>query len=188
MATLLTCAACGGKDKALGPAATVPQATTTTNPYAVPAVIDEAYVNRVLAGLDQAVGDITRLIVNDGRVSDEAADRLDALYIGNALALKLQGYQGDVLRQFAGYRNPPGNKVTTVTNLITSRPECIFAEVKRDVSAVSVQPNPDLAMLWVALVPPGASTKVSGHNPTGWVFRYEGFQEDLSAPPNPCDA
>ena len=94
MAVLLACAACGGNDKPLGPAATVPQATTTTNPYAVPPVIDEAYVNHVLAGLDQAVGDITRLIVNDGRVSDEAADRLEALYIGNALALKLQGYQG----------------------------------------------------------------------------------------------
>ena len=32
--------------------ATVPAPTTTTNPYAVPAVIDAAYVNRVLAGLD----------------------------------------------------------------------------------------------------------------------------------------
>jgi hypothetical protein len=30
--------------------ATVPAPTTTTNPYAVPAVIDAAYVNRVLAG------------------------------------------------------------------------------------------------------------------------------------------
>ena len=36
--------------------ATVPAPTTTTNPYAVPAVIDAAYVNRVLAGLDAADG------------------------------------------------------------------------------------------------------------------------------------
>lgn len=37
--------------------------TTTTNPYAVLAVIDTAYVNRVLAGLDAAVGGVTRLVV-----------------------------------------------------------------------------------------------------------------------------
>ena len=35
--------ACGGKDEPLVPTATVPQGTsTTTNPYAVPPVIDEA--------------------------------------------------------------------------------------------------------------------------------------------------
>ena len=42
--------ACGGAKRTAGPAATVPQGTTTTDPYAVPAVIDEPYVNRVLAG------------------------------------------------------------------------------------------------------------------------------------------
>ena len=52
----------GGNDEPLGPTATVPQGTTTTNPYAVPPVIDEPYVNRVLAGLDQGVGDIVRLV------------------------------------------------------------------------------------------------------------------------------
>ena len=51
----LLATACGDKDEPLGPIGSVPQATTTTNPYAVPEVIDEAYVNRVcLAGsLDQ---------------------------------------------------------------------------------------------------------------------------------------
>ena len=39
------------------------QTTTTTNPYAVPPVIDAAYVNRVLAGLDAAVGDVVRMVV-----------------------------------------------------------------------------------------------------------------------------
>ena len=44
---------CGGDGSgtADGPTATVP--TTPPDPYAVPAVIDEAYVNRVLAALDQ---------------------------------------------------------------------------------------------------------------------------------------
>ena len=42
----------GGKDRVAGvPTATVP--TVPPDPYSVPAVIDEAYVNRVLAALDQ---------------------------------------------------------------------------------------------------------------------------------------
>ncbi len=76
VALLLLSAACGGKDEPLGPIGSVPQATTTTNPYAVPEVIDEAYVNRVLAGLDQAYGDLTRLIVSTENIVPEAIDRL----------------------------------------------------------------------------------------------------------------
>ncbi|MEA2717373.1 MAG: hypothetical protein QOI99_1690 [Actinomycetota bacterium] len=187
VATSLAVGACGGDKKPLGPTATVPQATTTTNPYAVPSVIDEAYVNRVLAGLDQAVGDVTRLIVTNQTITSEAADRLAALYTGDALVLKLQGYQRDVLQQFAGYKSPLGNKVTTVTQLISSRPECLFAKVSRDVSAISLNPDPGLSTLWVSLAPLARSRDPSGYNMTGWVFAYEGFQQDLSAPANPCN-
>ncbi len=85
---LLVLAACGGDKEPLGPTATVPQPTTTTDPYAVPAVIDEAYVNRVLAGLDQAVGDIVRLVVSTRDIPPEVIDRLKAMYVGDALQLK----------------------------------------------------------------------------------------------------
>ena len=64
-------AACGGKDEPLVPTATVPQATTTTDPYAIPTVIDEAYVNRVLAGLDHAVGDVTRTAILSAAVTQD---------------------------------------------------------------------------------------------------------------------
>jgi hypothetical protein len=177
--------ACGGDDdEPLVPTATVPQGTTTTNPYAVPPVIDDAYVNRVLARLDQAVGDVTRLIVTNRTITDEAADRLMTLYVGDALALKLQSYQRDVFRDFAGYKSPLGNKITTVTRLISARPDCIFAEVSRDVSAISLHPDPELSTLWVALTP--ADSGGIGVNPTGWVFSLEGLQQDASEPPNPC--
>ncbi len=187
MAALATGVACGGNDEPLVPTATVPQGTTTTNPYAVPEVIDDAYVNRVLAGLDQGVGDITRMIVTNKRITGEAADRLMAFYIGDALVLKLQGYQGDVLRDFVGYKNELGNKVTTVSELISYRADCIFARVSRDVSAISLQPDQSLSTLWVALVPLDRTTNVAHYNAVGWVFSYDGFQKDLTAPPDPCD-
>ena len=94
VAALATGVACGGKDEPLGPTATVPQATTTTNPYAVPPVIDEAYVNRVLAGLDQAVGDVIRLVVSSRTLSPEALDRLRTIYVGDALDLSIKGISG----------------------------------------------------------------------------------------------
>jgi len=57
------------------PAATAPAAapgpTTTTapaDPYAVPEVIDAAYVNRVLAALYAIDGDTTREVLATGRV------------------------------------------------------------------------------------------------------------------------
>ena len=70
-----------GSDKA-GPTATVatePAPTTTTDPYAVPATIDVAYVNKVLAGLDAAVGDVTLLVVRTRTLTQEAYDRLKAI-------------------------------------------------------------------------------------------------------------
>ena len=188
VAMLAAGVACGGKDEPLGPTATVPQATTTTNPYAVPQVIDEAYVNRVLAGLDQAVGDITRLVVGSRTLSPEALDRLRTIYVDDSLELSIRGFQNDVRADFAGYRQPPGNKTTTVTELISARPTCIFAKVNKDFSAVGVDPDPSLATQWVALVPSGTVLDPSGFNPTRWVFVYDGFRQDRSAPPDPCAA
>ena len=96
VAALLT--SCAGKEEPLGPAATVPRGTTTTNPYAIPPVIDEAYVNRVLAGLDQAVGDVTRLIVATRTVPPEAIDRLKVIYLdAGLLQLVVDTYQHDLL-------------------------------------------------------------------------------------------
>ena len=81
---LAALAACSdsSSDKA-SPAATVatePAPTTTIDPYAVPPVIDVAYVNRVLAELDRVMGDVTRLVVRTRTIPPEAYDRLRALY------------------------------------------------------------------------------------------------------------
>ena len=73
-------AGCGGDGSGAtdGPTASVP--TTPPDPYAVPAVIDEAYVNRVLAALDQANGDVDGLVVScTNALPPEAIDRLKAI-------------------------------------------------------------------------------------------------------------
>ena len=95
----------------LGTEPPAPTTTTTTNPYAVPAVIDVAYVNRVLAGLDAVLGDVLRIVKRTNTIPPEAYDHLRALY-GDAdfLQLKIDGYQRDIREGFRTYRPAPGNR------------------------------------------------------------------------------
>jgi hypothetical protein len=186
VAASLTVGACGKDREPLGPTATLPRGTTTTNPYAVPPVIDEAYVNRVLSGLDHSVGDIVRLIVSAGTISPEAVERLKAFYVGRALQLQVDSFQKDEFEQFRGYKENPGDQITTVAQVIDGKPECIYARVTIDFSAVSRQPDPTFSTQWVVLLPSDPAKDPMRYNPTGWTFLYEGFNQDLSAPPNLC--
>ena len=177
------------KDSA-GPTATVatePPRTTTTNPYAVPAVIDVAYVNRVLAGLDAALGDVTRLIVTSRTIPPEAYDRLRSVYgTDHWLQLRIDSFQSDMRRNFAGYRPDPGNPATTVVDLITTKSSCIFARVKRDYTAVGPGASTSSDQNWIGLKPLEQVRDPKNHNQTRWSLIYDGFPPDRSLPPDPC--
>jgi hypothetical protein len=182
-------AGCKGSSEPLGPTATVPQATTTTNPYAVPAVIDVAYVNRVLAGMDQAVGDVTRLIVTSQSIPPEAIDRLRAIYSSEDwLQLMIDSYQKDQMEKFMSYREVPGDQKTLVRDLISTSVSCIFAEVSRDFSAVSSRPATPPSIEWIAIRALDEATAYTGQNSTGWAFIFDGFLRDRVQPPDPCAA
>jgi len=189
---LVLAAACtkGGSKPEL-PGATVPLSqaptTTTTNPYAVPAVIDAAYVERVLAGLDAAKGDVVRAIIAARTISSDLFERLKSLYADLAqFQVQLDAIQAEGRRNFAAYLPNPGNDHTLVTQLISATPGCIYAKVDRDSSAVAKTTNPRFRSQWVALkrLEPSASTVF---NPTGWAYLYEGFESNLQAPArSPC--
>ncbi len=166
--------------------ATEPPRTTTTNPYAVPAVIDVAYVNRVLAGLDAAMGDTVRLVVHTRTIPREAYDRLRAIYNDDQrLQLAIDSFQSDMRRGFTGYQPEPGNKVSVVTQLITVAPTCLFARVDRDYHAVSVGSTSSDTQ-WIALRPLNKVRDPQGYNGTNWALAYEGYTETRSQPPDPC--
>lgn len=167
---------------------TLPAPTTTTNPYSpVPLVIDAEYVNRVLAGLDQATGDVTRIVVSARNIPQEVIDRLRTVYDSPLfLQIRLDGYSTELRDGLSVYRPNPGNRKTTVTELITIRRTCIFARVHRDSSAVSERADPRLATQWVALVPKAIDDPVP-YNPTPWAYRYDGFERGLLQPEDPCN-
>ncbi len=167
--------------------ATEPPRTTTTNPYAVPATIDVAYVNRVLAGLDAALGDVARLAVRTRTISQEAFDRIKAIYADPVfMQISIDGYERDIREDFRSYKSPPGNRKSSVSRLVSARPSCIFVQINRDYSAVSVDPLAELQAQWVGLTLLDRARDPNGYNPTPWAYTYDGFQADRTQPTDPC--
>ena len=189
---VLVLVGCGGRGVRYpdGPTATVPRETTTTDPYAVPDVIDEAYVNRVLAGLDHLSGDAVRLAFSTNSVPPEVLTMFDALYVGEFRQIHITALQEDLFRRelgLPGYKVVPGDAHTDVRTLITARPSCIFAEISRDLSNVSDAHDPRLDRQWVALIPLDPVLDPSHYNRTSWIYIYNGFEESLSQPEDPCE-
>jgi len=147
---------------------------------------DEVAVDRVLAALDGVMGDLQRLLVRERRITPEITDRLQAIYTGPELLNQIDAFRVDVDNGLTGYRSPPGNRVTVMSRLITSGPDCVFAEVKRDYSASSTGPARPPATLYVILVPKRPADDPKSYNPTGWAMLYDGVQEDGSQPEDVC--
>ncbi len=196
VATLLLVALAGctsssdaDRGSAASTVATEPPTTTTTNPYAVPAVIDATYVNRVLAGLDAQMGEVTRMVIRSRTITTDAYDRMRAVYHSNEfLQLAIEGFEADMREGFKSYKPNPGNTVSSVSRLIAATPTCIFAQVQRDYSNVGLNPSPDTGVQWVVLTPLDRSRDPHGHNRTFWAFTFDGVRRDRSQPPNPCGA
>lgn len=159
------------------PSATVtpePATIITTNPYAVPASIDAAYVNRVLAWFDQVEGDILRSVMASRSLAPDDVARLRAIHASDgAFQVALDSMQFSLRSGFSGSLPNPGNKKTVVVEVLSAKSACVYVKVDRDYSAVSSNPNPSLAgPQWVALrrlEPP-----VSPYNLTGWGYLMNG--------------
>ncbi len=189
---MLVVAACSGPDPEAEPRTTVPilTTTTTTDPYAPPPVIDAAYVNRVLAGLDQVVGEALRMVLRERSVTPDVEEYLRAVYADENRLFERQRkvLADDAKEGMADVRPTPGNKVSTVSQLVTVRADCIFARVHRDYSPVVYEPNPELVDQWVGLKPLDRARDPMALNPTPWMYVYDGFRRDHSQPDDPCAA
>jgi len=158
------------------PSATVraePATTVTTNPYAVPAVIDAAYVNRVLAWFDQVEGDVVRHVIAARALTPGDVAVLRSINASDGLfQVALDAYQYTLRTGLSGFLPNPGNVRTVVVQMLSTKSSCVYVKVERDASAVAKNPNPSLQTEWVALrrldSPPSPS------NPTGWGYVLNG--------------
>ena len=156
-------------------------------PPAAPAVPDdEATINRVLVGLDGVMGDLQRILVKERRITAEVTDRLRAIYTGPELLNQIDAFRTDVANGLTGYKANPGNRVTTVSRLITVSPICMFAEVTRDYSPLTEGAAPRPQSLYVILVTKHDADDPRRLNPTPWAMLYDGVQADGTQPDDVC--
>ena len=183
--------ACSGGDDDAGPAATVPveQSTTSTTAAvdvsAIPAVIDEAYVNRVLAALDAVDGEATRIIVHNRRLVPEATARLRAIYDEAEFRKQVEAWLMELQKGLQGLRPDPGPRKTTVMRVLEKADDCILSSVTQDFSASAIRDEPP-NVAYVLLVPLDRSRDRSGLNPTAWMIHEEGYNRDGSVPQGLC--
>ncbi len=163
---LLALSSCGGSGAySAGPTATVPRSTSTTDPYAVPAIIDVPYLNRVFAALKKVNGDATRLIVANRRITPEAADLLHAVYADDEFKAQAEDWNNLIDGGLKTFRPNPGDRTTHVRQLLIVRSECLALSVDRDYSALAANPEAGASAL-VSLVP----RPPNAVNPTPWAI------------------
>lgn len=148
--------------------------------------VDPAVVNDILAGLDGVMGDLQRIVVRERKITPDVTDRLRAIYAGPELLNQIDAFKADVASGLVGYKPVPGNRVTTVSRLITVSPICIFAQVQRDYSPVTVGLASKPTTLYVVLATKDENDDPKHLNPTPWTMLYDGVQADGSQPEDIC--
>ena len=145
-----------------------PTATATpADPFAIPEVIDAAYVDRVLAELYRIDGDVLRKVLASDSLNMSDLAPLRAIYndpqyepeAKNVLEAKLDP---------AIFQMPPGNRRVNVTQVHRSDPDCIVVEVEIDFSDVVIRP-PAIQPTktdFIALSPTQLGADEADHNPT----------------------
>ena len=162
--------------------------TTTTDPYAIPDLIDEAYVSRILTGLDAVMSDVTRLVVETRSLPREAADRLKAIY-GTELLLnnRLDSISRGLARGLPGHLPVTGQQLTVLEAVLSAAPDCIYARINRDYSQMITSTELNGKPQWVAIRPLDLLRDPYRYNRVGWAYYYEGYQLGFEPPrTDPC--
>jgi hypothetical protein len=169
-------AACGGgSDEARPPAATVAperhgsSSTTTTVDLGPPDAIDATYLDRVMDRADE--------LLREAFASDDLRGGLDELYTAGQ-ADKLAG-QVAALGP-GGIADPPHLPTTTVKDVITARPDCVFFTATRDLTPLVSKPFQQVQPYWIQLVPEPTDAGLP------WRLAGDTYYADGSAPRNPC--
>jgi len=198
----LALAACSGGEApaATGPAtppssSAAPASSSTTvasaaDPYAVPAVVDAAYVERVLAALYAVHGDAIRAVVATGRIGFEEQQRLRAVYDDQQLGIELDFLGRTVAGELSVFRDPPGDRRAFDAEILEAPPDCIVASVRLDFSAVVKSPPTTAAgeRTLVILRPRAVADDPQRLNPTPWwMYRVKTIGDDPRQEPGCSD-
>jgi len=170
----------GGRDEdGLPPRPT----TSTTVDYSVPAVIDVAYVEKVMAALDHVYGDAIRILAKERQITKPFLEHLVAIYTPSEFDLAQEVWVKDVASGLRGLRSDPGDPDTTVLELLRAERACVLIKVSRSFAAAREHPDVETPQRFIALVTRQRSAEL---NPTPWLISYDGFEPDGRVPSDPC--
>jgi hypothetical protein len=192
LVSVLAAACSGSGDTSRGASPTVrEEAPTTTAPVVpvdqVPAVIDVAYVQRVIDALDHVMGDAVRELVA-ARVPNRAFyERLRAVYLDPEFQRVQTDFGADAAAGLKDLREKPGDPITRVERLITATQECIWVADTRDFGAVlRVDPAEETKRGFLALGRRKPELDPSNRNMTAWMIGFDGRRLSGEEPTNPC--
>ena len=164
-----------------------PATTAPPDVGTIPAVIDEDYLNRVLAALDQIDSRATQIIIDEKWLVPEAADLIAAIYDGEAFSEQTEVWLESLARdpELRNFKRPTGSRLTRVARIISRSPACVWTEVSRDYTQVAIAaPPPKREYIALKTLAPTARERAA--NPTAWIISYEGYLSDGSEPEDPC--
>ena len=168
-----------------------PEETTTSSTavsYEVPAVIDAAYVSRVMAALDHVYGDAVRHLAKTRHVDEEFLKPLVAIHNPRLFALVQDLWVKLEARDFAGLRTDPGDPVTRVDKLLRADRDCILIEGDRDFSPLHTSDDSTNHHPFVALTPLQPDRNPARTNPTPWTINFYGSRPEGGLPDDACVA
>lgn len=168
-------------------ATTVTQVPTTTlapgvaPPFQMPAVVDVAYVQRLLDTVYRLDGEATRRAFVTGAPDAEVDERLVAIFGDPALTEAKQVLADQAADGFTRLANPPGDATVRVLEVLQAAPACIVVRADLDRGPVFREPRPAAARVMISL----ARADVLAFNPTGWGVVSAGVPEP-GQDVNPC--
>jgi hypothetical protein len=167
-----------------------PTSSTTAAPpsYDVPAVIDAAYVARVMQALDHVYGNGVRHLAQVRTVDEEFLKHLVAIHNPRIYNLVQDLWVKTQAQGFAGLRADPGDPVTRVDKLLRADRECVLIEGDRNLSPLHTADDLTNHHRFVALAPLRADRNPGGLNPTPWAINFSGEAAADTPPEDVCVA
>jgi hypothetical protein len=181
-----------GDDATRGPSATVrtepPTTTTSVVPVdQVPAVIDVAYVQRVIDALDHVEGDAVRALVSAREPNRAFYERIRAIYLDPQFDRVQTSYGRSAAQEMVERRADPEDPVTMIDRIIKVNGDCVFAAVTRDFGPIlKVPPTEERKKGYIGFGLKKPELDPSHGNPTAWMIGLDGTTSSGEEPSNPC--
>ena len=176
--------ACSGGS---GHASPTTSTTLGPNPDIVPQVITADYVNAVFKVLNHLDGDVTRSLVADVKVTPQDDSILRAIYNDPLYSEEVKIEQETLNAGTSNARKPPGDRSTTVLQLLDISPRCIFVSTRSDYSQVVIHVGHPTASEYWTLKPKQAQDDPGGLNPTPWAFGFNASYLTPTTIPDQCN-